>query len=349
MNKVLYEDFYNKVISPLDNENIISELYENFKKGDISSSRIWSTTDYNNTPSESDFRFYSGNYCIYKMLIKACRINEQDIKKIENLYKEKIDIKDINYIQRFFLNEIKLIKAGKIIYDDLFVDYFESNQIKRLEKYCKFNNLNFENLEKLYVKIEAIFNIMNFNDWIRVNSYRYEKAQPIFHRFYLNIKDNIVIDNFALNFIKKCELKDIKCNFKYTNVDCSSDSIVFYCSNDDLINYYTMLKEILEEHPEYKKYIFEPPKLTGVIDGVIGYGSETSLKDQYDKRSYNVYRGNVFDDVLQNLKRKNSNITDIKVFKKLLLEEMKNYIISYKEDIDIENIAFSKDYKELIK
>ena len=136
-----------------------------------------------------------------------------------------------------------------------------------------------------------------YGSWIHVKSRylfakrtRHTKTE---HRLYINTDSKCLYKIINL-FIKKCLQRQIPFYFKFALDDGSrDDTIPIYSDSENLLNYIEILKEIKREHPEIDFY--EPPLLTGKIDGFIGYGSEPDEKVIGKKDSFNNLRANLIE------------------------------------------------------
>ncbi len=111
------------------------------------------------------------------------------------------------------------------------------------------------------------------------------KRDTIQHRLYINC-DVPCVHLIALEFMKKCKERKVRFFFKFDEYGNRDDTMVFYSNTKNLATYVDILEEIKEEY-NLDAHIYEPPVLTGKVNGWIGYGTENILGDQY---SFNSFR-----------------------------------------------------------
>ena len=116
-------------------------------------------------------------------------------------------------------------------------------------------------------------------------------------KLYINIQDfNDTID-FGMSFAKKCEERGLPFYFKTTYMQDGTDlikpfqlvrdeSIVIYANDINVAEYVNICNEIKRET---NMQFLQPPILSGIIDGFIGYGAE--FKNH--KQSYNSTRSDL--------------------------------------------------------
>ena len=115
-----------------------------------------------------------------------------------------------------------------------------------------------------------------YSGWIHTDS-RYLCAKrtnrpKIEHRLYINT-DSISLYKIINLFMSECSKKGIPFYFKFDNSSgFRDDSIPIYSSTEHLLDYIEILNNIKKNNPDLNFY--NPPLLTGKINGFIGYGSE---------------------------------------------------------------------------
>lgn len=122
---------------------------------------------------------------------------------------------------------------------------------------------------------------------------RQSNRMTINHRLYLNVDSTYL--HFVANYIMEhAEKNNLQFEFKFDECGDRADSLVIYCSDDNLMLYVNMLDKMMDENPELAYHIHKPPVLTGYYKGYIGYGEE------YDKAksSYNSDRADALKPVL---------------------------------------------------
>ena len=109
------------------------------------------------------------------------------------------------------------------------------------------------------------------------------------HRLYLDTECTDT-HRMAIYFIEKCDKYHLPYYFKFDDYGDRDDTFVIYSSTESLTKFIDILREIKKEHPEIVSRSKEPPALTGVIDGWIGYGSEPSKTPDGHNQSFNEIR-----------------------------------------------------------
>ena len=113
------------------------------------------------------------------------------------------------------------------------------------------------------------------------------------HRLYINTDSRCLYKIMNL-FMKKCLKRQIPFYFKYIlDEGFRDDTIPIYSDSEHLLDYIEILKEIKLENPDIDFY--EPPILTGKIDGFIGYGSEPDPKVLGRRDSFNNLRADLIE------------------------------------------------------
>ena len=134
-----------------------------------------------------------------------------------------------------------------------------------------------------------------YSGWEHVDS-RYLHAKRtnrlnVEHRLYINT-DAISLYPILNLFVKKCSEKNIPFYFKF-DMDSGfrDDTIPIYSDSEHLIDYIDILQDIKRNNPDLKFY--EPPLLSGKIDGFIGYGSEPDERITKKRTSFNDLRADI--------------------------------------------------------
>ena len=270
-------DFYNQISNPLDNEETMRKLIDAYSKktGSIYNqlTHIGKNHSGKYRPQSSD-SLYSFLFNLWKKYITS--MSEQN-KKV--LLEHKVLDDDFKVLQDY-LTGIPNVKTKKEAEDILFYNNDEIQPI--IDKY-RYNNIS------------------DFTGWEHVrfrNITGKQVHQPaIEHRLYLNL-DGIIIHEFAEMLAKKCIKEKLPFYFKFDEGGYRSDSFVVYSDTEHLLDYYQILQNIIKEKPEFKDYIYEPPVLTGNIDGMVGYGSEPETKKGQSRSSFNEKRADLLDKVI---------------------------------------------------
>lgn len=123
------------------------------------------------------------------------------------------------------------------------------------------------------------------NNYVDIKDF---KGFEIQHRIYLNI-DSDKVFKVANLLREKCKELNIAYEFKFDDMADRADSMVIYCSDDNLLIFVKLLELIKRENKDLTNAFHRPPVATGVYKGWIGYGEEPSK----DRTSYNVERAPV--------------------------------------------------------
>lgn len=100
-----------------------------------------------------------------------------------------------------------------------------------------------------------------------------EKVYNIEHRLYINTTPSQTYK--MLNILMKYfDAYNLDFYYKFTNKPNRDDSIVIYCSSEDLPKYLEILEKIKDTNKDLIKNLKDAPVLTGKINGWIGYGCE---------------------------------------------------------------------------
>ena len=116
---------------------------------------------------------------------------------------------------------------------------------------------------------------------------------PVQHRLYLNIDGSYVhkVANYLRSYAKH---NGISYEFKFEECADRADTMVIYCSDDNLMLYVNAIEKLIEQEPELVYHIHKPPVLTGSYKGIIGYGEEVADA----KTSYNDLRAKAIQPIL---------------------------------------------------
>ena len=281
-------ELYNQIQNPIDNPSVIEKLIKSYAKSNNDSSGF-----YNNMLMMTEKEYKKGEHfpkdfnTFYSMLFNMWKNNIVSMKEetFIQLYKEGTLNKDFVKLRKY-LKEIPDVttkeEADNILYG--IKDNKEINKIIRRYNYD-----------------------VSTDYWVHIFS-RYLKAKTesfpeIKHRLYLNI-ESVHVYKITKLFIEKCNHYNIPYYFKFDPYAKRDDSLVIYSSTDMIIKYIEVLKEIKREHPEIISKVKEPPILTGVIDGWIGYGSEPENIPGKDKTSFNALRADLIEKVIDKTTKK---------------------------------------------
>lgn len=160
--------------------------------------------------------------------------------------------------------------------------------------------------DQTFAQIEKVFDHNDWeheeNGWTHILSERgktgSEKPGETKHRLYLNLANediykaaNLLVDAF--------DEKDMPFYFKFDNDGGKrDDTLVLYCSEEDLEKTYAILNKIKEQNPDMVGRAGDPVMLAGKVDGWIGYGAHPEKRPGEKKTSYSEVRGKLLEDAL---------------------------------------------------
>ena len=122
------------------------------------------------------------------------------------------------------------------------------------------------------------------------------KNPKVEHRLYINT-DYASLYKIMNLFTEKCLQRQIPFYYKFIPDGGSrDDTIPIYSDTEHLLDYIEILKEIKKENPDINFY--EPPILSGKIDGFIGYGSEPDEEILGRRESFNNVRADLIQDTI---------------------------------------------------
>ena len=263
---------YNQIENPLDSNNVLERLVEIYSK---------ETSFYSGLTKTVEKEYKEGNYFIsdsdefYSMLFNKWKNSIIAITKEEfDELKRKGSYDDDFIVMRNFLKSIPDLKTKQEVNNVINGKYNNPELEQALDKY-KWNSFG------------------EYSGWIHVCS-RYLTAKKDIrpneeHRLYLNTES---VDTYQLMnlIVKKYEKYKIPYYFKFDQYGNRDDTIVIYCSTENLIKNIEILQEIKNENQELISRTKQPPILTGKIDGWIGYGSEPEMTPSGEKQSFNQVR-----------------------------------------------------------
>ena len=188
------------------------------------------------------------------------------------------------------------------------------------------------------------------SSWIHANSYYINgrvlpRVGEIEHRLYLNI-DSEYLFKTCNKFIGLCINKDLPFYFKSAYGSSRDDTIVIYSDNERLEDYINILRELSELDPEFMKHVHNPPILTGLIDGWIGYGSEPKKLPNGSRTSFNEVRSEIIDNAIKSSTiewlRKNKDLEFDFKGKKLTVQQLLAYQIGNRKIRELCNMGDAK-------
>lgn len=278
-------ELYEQIKNPIDNPIVIQKLVNAYANGMNKNSGFYknmlSTVEKEYTKGEH----YPFDYDIfYSMLFNKWKNSIINLSEEEfiQLYKNGSFGKDFIKLRRYLktVNDaITKEDADRVLY----VGHEDKELQKAIDKYSW---------------------DISYDYWVHVCS-RYLTAKKdefpdIKHRLYINT-ESVHIHKIAKLFIDKCDEKQLPYYFKFDPYSRRDDSFVIYSSDDKLMKYIEVLREIRQEHSELMSVVKEPPILTGNIDGWIGYGSQPEKIDGKDVSSFNSLRAELIESVIDDV------------------------------------------------
>lgn len=248
-------NFIGRVSNPFDDLDNIKSIVQAFGEGSFYSRvvRINSKDKVSNIiDRNAEDEFYATTFNKWKENVVSMRKEE-----VEEL-KQKGKLKN-NFIRvREFLKKTPKAKTKQEVFDILYGKK-DSELLDALEDYNPFD------------QVHTSWNYLASRYFDNKKSSEFD----VKHRLYLNV-DSTIVHKFATILFNKCNEYGINYEFKFSDVADKADSIVIYCSNDNLLVFVKLLELIKKEYPEFEDKIHKPPVFTGVYDGWIGYGEEYS-------------------------------------------------------------------------
>lgn len=282
-----YQEIYEKIENPLNDDEVIKKLIEGY-------SDELGTKQYYKKLTE-----------VYRDQKKYTELNMDDkdkfVSEIFNEWKNDIT-KNISDEDIKSYNNQNFARLRECIKNILDIKDFKENlkvykRLKKLDKLDKDSKKT--ELTDIYQDYAAFFPEGTWT-YIRYNSINASKPKnfTVDHRLYLNTEN---IDTYKVMelFRNKCKERELNYLFKFAEKGDRDDTIVIYSDDRKLSDYIEILEEIKKEEPEIVKRAQTPPMLTGKIDGWIGYGSEPPL-DENGKHtnSFNSVRSGIIQNAI---------------------------------------------------
>lgn len=242
-------------------------------------------------------------------------LRENSMSK-ENQGFDRPDDEEILEIWRFNTWKSNIVNMTHEKYEEIYGDKkgYYSREFMLLRDYLKriddVKNSDDENKIKNEMEREAelksAFDKYNYEifqgGWEYISCAELLETKPIQvkHRLYLNI-DGIAKYRLIGDIINKIIVEDGNpVHLKYNSAD-RDDTIVMWMDDENLPKTIEALRSIREKSEDYYKgKIYEPPILTGVIDGWIGYGSEPAKDKDGNSRSFNSVRKQILNESIEN-------------------------------------------------
>ena len=215
------------------------------------------------------------------------------------------------------------------------------------------NQQNYENFTNRFRSEDYIKNIQPGGHFYHFWSKEFNQ-DDVSQRLYINAEYETTF-NFLELFANKCEQIGIPFYFKTAFFDYKSifrpyiaektsltrsESAVIYASNEYIVQYTNICREIKNEHPEFKFY--NPPVAAASIDGWLGYGAEPNHDICVQKgvsKSFNSVRTRILDlSISKGIKNfinayANQKFYADKIGNDILIDSLYGYLVSnYKID-----------------
>lgn len=314
-------DIYNSIKNPLIDKRFISLLIEKYSISKKTFAELYNIIQ--NTTSPYASNSISANV---------------DLNDKEKFYVDMFNMWK-KYIVLMSKERFELLKSYNQL-DDSYVDLrhyvMKTNDVKSIADIKQFE-ANLPNSLKDAYNVYKWDAIGHDSSWIHVSGRQLHSRNMntfnIEHRLYLNTndKDTYKVVNELINM---CEQKNILYYFKFAEQCKRDDSIVIYCSTQDLPKYIEVIKSIMVKYPDIKSRLGKPPLLTGIIDNYIGYGTEPieGTKESYTSRRTNIIEETIDEEttkwVLNNISRR-IKLNDKEInFYQLIVSNITNYVIN---------------------
>lgn len=314
-------DIYNSIKNPLIDKRFISILIEKYSISKKTFAELYNIIQ--NTTSPYASNSISANV---------------DLNDKEKFYVDMFNMWK-KYIMLMSKERFELLKSYNQL-DDSYVDLrhyvMKTNDVKSIADIKQFE-VNLPNSLKDAYNVYKWDAIGRDSSWIHVSGRQLHSRNMntfnIEHRLYLNTndKDTYKVVNELINM---CEQKNILYYFKFAEQCKRDDSIVIYCSTQDLPKYIEVIKSIMAKYPDIKSRLGKPPLLTGIIDNYIGYGTEPieGTKESYTSRRTNIIEETIDEEttkwVLNNISRR-IKLNDKEInFYQLIASNITNYVVN---------------------
>ena len=272
-----YEDLYNSMSNPLDNDQFLDYLIDCYSD----SKNIYNSITRFNL---SQKQYHKGEY--YPAKRDAFWV------KMFNIWKSSVlslSDKQISYAQQnnpgYYGRLVELI------------NYLKSMpEVKTADEFWALAN-DENNLISRY----GFQTLGEYSSWYHIDSaelsFHKHRRPPVEHRLYIN-GESIDTFDIASLFTDKCMEVGIPFYYKFDDYANRDDSLVIYSSSKYLKYYIEILRQLKKDNPELFSRICDPPAMSGVIDGWIGYGSEPTTDSHGKLRSFNEVRSNALERAL---------------------------------------------------
>lgn len=267
-----YRNIYSQIKNPLENPHlfdIMIDYYSNNKTFYSAVTRIHKDEKkYSKTIEEDKEEFLIQNFNFWRENLLS--VNDYELNKLKYIRKyNNLSLEDFRSLKMILVNIGKvrtIIELKEAVKNPIIRQYFPlSDELgKFIQYWIHVYSLEFTNYEENEVKTE--------------------------HRLYLNIDAENLYK--VVNLLsQKLFIKGLQFHFKYSPDAVRDDTIVIYTDRKHLKEIIEVLRELRIENPYLFMKMKKPPILTGIIDGWIGYGSESQNKNT----SYNQVRSKILE------------------------------------------------------
>lgn len=160
------------------------------------------------------------------------------------------------------------------------------------------------------------------------------------HILFVNVNKNQIY-NFAMTFVKICDLEQLPYNFKFLLAGHRADEFQIYADSKHLIKYINIIEQIKEKYPYLININNDVPLLTGKISDGLSYGTNNQIKDGLPYQDYFQLRCNLISTCINSTTvdyiRKNKNRKldyhgmNMSLYEFLALKAKDNYIEKMRE------------------
>lgn len=279
--------FYEKIKNPIDDDSVIKKLIEAYSNSYNGLGGFYGRLT---QTVEKDYKkgehYVTDKDEFEAMLFNCWKKNVLEMSQAEYiaLY-QKGKLGEDFPVARNYLKTVKDVTTAKEVRETMFLNVKDNLELRdALSKY-------------------SWKQIGEGSGWVHVCS-KYVKARReggfnIEERLYLNT-ESMHTYRIAIEFIKKCEARNLPYYFKFDEYGNRDDTIVIYSSNELLPAYLSILEEIKEEQPYIISEIKQPPLLTGRIDGWLGIGSEPRHENG-NRQSFNGKRAKLIEATIERI------------------------------------------------
>lgn len=279
-------NIYNEIQNPINNDETLKKIIEIYAKCEEQHS------DFYKSIIESTDKEHIGQWIpqdenvLFSMLFNTWKENIVNLtpQKFQKLYGHKgnFNDKDFRELQNY-LSSISDISTTEEFESIMHQEHGNELLDKAIKKYT------FE------VKQGSLFDKWHYIDSSKLAE---QPTSSVIHRLYINT-DPVLTRPLLGEMFVEFQNRQMEYSLKYSENGGRDDTIVIYANDENLQDYIEILREKYEKiqqirnsKPGYDEVynIYNPPLMTGVIDGWIGYGTEPEVDENGNNRSYNRVR-----------------------------------------------------------